>query len=177
MQESRRSGAPFSALSFRQGAFRLCCVLRRRGAQPRGATTGLLFLLGFLLLVWASRVAAGVVVIGHESWNAVDGFDKILVSRIFTGRTVQVAGISVQPVNMKTGEATRAVFIKEILRQTDDDYVAYWIVRRAIGKGIPPLEMNTVHEMIDFVRSTPGAVGYIDASQLRPGMKTLLTLP
>lgn len=138
---------------------------------------GSFFLLGLLLAGLSSGAVAEVVVIGHESLGTTDGFDKNMVSRIYTGRAVQVAGMSVQPVNMKTGDATRAVFIKDILRQSDDDYVAYWIVRRAIGKGTPPVEMNTVQEMIDFVRSTPGAIGYVDAAQIRPGIKTLLTLP
>jgi len=174
---SRLSKAPFSARPEHQKLSGYWGALRRHGAQVFRIITGYFFLLGFLLAGLSSGAVAEVIVIGHESWGTTDVFDKNMMSRIYTGRIVQVAGMSVQPVNMKTGDVTRAVFIKDILRQSDDDYVAYWIVRRAIGKGAPPVEMNTVQEMIDFVRSTPGAIGYIDASQLRPGIKTLLTLP
>lgn len=134
-------------------------------------------MLGLLLAGVSTWAVAEVVVIGHESLGGLTTLDKNLLGRIYSGRVVQVAGISVQPVNMKAGDATRTVFIKETLKQSDDDYIAYWIVRRAIGKGVPPVEMKSAQEMIDFVRSTPGGIGYIDAAQKRPGIKTLLTLP
>lgn len=166
----------FSAQLKCREVFALWGTVRSHCPQGRMAL-GSFMMLGLLLAGLPSWAFAEVVVIGHESWGATTGFDKNLVGRIFTGRAVQVAGMSVQPVNMKTGDATRTVFIKEILKQSDDDYVAYWIVRRAIGKGTPPVEMESAQEMIGFVRSTPGAIGYIDASQLRPGINTLLILP
>ena len=128
-----------------------------------------------LLLTGASSLSyAGVAVIGHEGLGTID---KTLISRIFTGRTVEVEGKAVQPVNLKPGNATRASFLRAVLQQSDDDYVAYWIVRRAIGKGTPPPEVGTAQAMLDFVRSTPGAIGYVDANQLVPGVKVLFSLP
>jgi len=176
MGKNCMSGKFFPLPSARRGGGGFGGALPRRSVQGSRRCVGAL-ILGFLLVVLSSAARAGVTVIGHESWALVDGFDKTLVSKIFTGRTVQFAGISVQPVNMRSGNAARAVFFREILRQTDDEYVAYWIVRRAIGKGVPPAEMNSVEEMVEFVRSNPGAVGYIDAPHIPPGIKTLLTLP
>jgi len=135
------------------------------------------FLVGIVVVGLSPPASAGVVVIGHESLTSLGSLDKNILGRIYTGRTVQVAGKAVQPVNLATGDAIRVVFIRETLRQSDDDYVAYWIVRRAIGKGAPPPEVNNIREMVEFIRSTPGAIGYLDASQIVPGVKVLLTLP
>lgn len=117
---------------------------------------------------------AGVAVIGHEGLGAMD---KTLISRIFTGRSVQVEGRAVQPFNLKASDPTRASFLRAVLQQSDDDYVAYWIVRRAIGKGAPPQEVDNDQAMVDVVRSTPGALGYIDEAHLIPEVKVLLLLP
>ena len=139
-----------------------------RGALCRLAT--------LLMLCVSSLCHAGTAVIGHESLHDID-MDRTAVGRIYTGRTVQVAGIGVQPVNLKVGDAKRASFLGTVLQQSDDDYVAYWIVRHAIGKGTPPPEVDNPQAVINFVRSTKGAIGYIDEADLVPGLNVLLILP
>jgi hypothetical protein len=48
-------------------------------------------------------------------------------------------------------------------------------VRRYIGKGSPPREFGSIELQLEFLRNTPGAVGYLDASsEIEPGLKTLL---
>jgi hypothetical protein len=141
--------------------------------MPRLFRGALLTLVTLLLAVTSSWSYAAVAVIGHEGLEAMD---KTVVSRVFTGRTVEVGGRTVLPVNLKAGDKTRGLFFRAVLQQSDDDYVAYWIVRRAIGKGIPPVEVSTAQAMIDFVRSTPGAIGYVDANQLAPGVKVMLVI-
>lgn len=134
----------------------------------------LLYLAVLLMACISTPCHAGIAVIGHES---LPKMDKTMVGRIYTGRTVRVEGIAVQPVNMQATDAKRAAFLREILQQSDDDYVAYWIVRRAIGKGTPPAVMDNAHAVIHFVLSTKGAIGYIDEADLVPGLNVLLLLP
>jgi hypothetical protein len=133
------------------------------------------FCLAILLMTCASSQShAGMAVIGHA---VLQEMDRTVVGRIYTGRTVQIAGISVQPVNMKAGDAKRAAFLSAVLQQSDDDYIAYWIVRRAIGKGTSPPEVESAQAVINFVRSTKGAIGYVDETDLVPGLNVLLILP
>jgi ABC-type phosphate transport system substrate-binding protein len=148
------------------------------GMPLQGGRALFLFLviIGLFHILSPAWVLADVAVIGNQSLKTTK-IDKEMLGRIFTGRMVMVAGISVQPVNTKAGEVSRAVFIREILHKSDDEYIAYWIVRRAIGKGAPPPEMTTVQDMVVFIVSTPGAIGYIDASQVTPGMNVLMRLP
>lgn len=115
-----------------------------------------------------------MVVIGHETLKKMD---KVTVGRIYTGRTVQADGMSVHPANLRVGDAKRAAFLTAVLQQSDDDYVAYWIVRRAIGKGVPPPEVDSPEEMISFVQITKGGIGYVDEADLVPGVNVLLLLP
>jgi ABC-type phosphate transport system substrate-binding protein len=134
----------------------------------------IVFIAMLLLAAVASWGHAGVVVIGHDSLGSIN---PTVLKRIYTGRAVQVADAAVTPVNLKAGDRTRSFFFRAVLQRSDDEYIAYWIVRRAIGKGAPPLEVDTARDMIDYVRSTPGAIGYIDATQLEPGVQVLLSLP
>lgn len=140
----------------------------------KGIVRKLIYVGLFLALGMTSPGYAGVVVIGHETLKTMDGK---LLRRIYTGRVVLVKGKSIRPVNLTTGNGSRDIFLRNIIKQSDDDYVAYWIVRRAIGKGTPPLELERDQEVLDYVRSTPGAIGYIDKAHSTPDVNILLSLP
>jgi ABC-type phosphate transport system substrate-binding protein len=129
-----------------------------------------------LLLVLAvttvdTRAIEGVVVIGHAS---IKRMDVTTLARIYTGRVIEVDGIAITAVNAKPGTEIRTRFLQMFLNQDEDKYIAYWTVRRYIGKGTAPREMSTSSEVIRFVTSTPGAIGYIDSADLQPGLNVLL---
>ena len=56
----------------------------------------------------------------------------------------------------------------------EEKYTAYWTVRRYIGKGASPHELTSSADVINFVKSTPGAIGYIDEADVPPGINVLL---
>lgn len=114
---------------------------------------------------WAQD--SGVVVIANPS---VPKADLQQVQRIYTGRQIEVGGVAVVPVNLPGGSPARAQFLATVLNQDDEKYRAYWTVRRYIGKGVPPRELATAAEIINFVQATPGAIGYVDANELKPGL-------
>jgi ABC-type phosphate transport system substrate-binding protein len=115
--------------------------------------------------------ANGVVVIGHPT---VKRLDTNTVARIYTGRVIEVDGVPITAINAKAGTPIRNRFLQTFLNQDEDKYTAYWTVRRYIGKGASPREMNQSSEIIQFVTSTPGAIGYIDETEVRPGLNVLL---
>lgn len=115
----------------------------------------------------AARASEGIAVIANAP---LPGLDADALKRIYSGRTIELGGQALQPVNLAAGSATRQRFLASVLQQTDADYIAYWTVRRYIGKGAPPRELATSAEVLAFVRRTPGAIGYIDANDLTPGV-------
>lgn len=114
--------------------------------------------------------AADIVVIGNSN---VPKMDVLTVQKIYTGKFIAVAGISVTPVSMKSGSLERVRFLQEFLDQDEEKYDAYWTVRRYIGKGTPPVEMDAAAAVIRYVLTTPGGIGYIDAAELRPGLNVV----
>lgn len=130
-----------------------------------------------LLAIHTASACAGVAVICNPSLAVAAQLDKNILARIFTGRTVQIDGIAVIPVNLPVGREERRVFLHHVLKQNDDEYVAYWLVRKSIGKGIPPQEVNTSQDVLRFIRSQAGAVGYINDRDLPPDVRVLFTIP
>ena len=133
--------------------------------------------LGIRLLAIASlfaaeaSVAAGeIVVIGHPN---VPSLDTKTIERIYTGKVIEVGGVAVTAVNAGVGSAARTRFLQDYLNEDEEKYAAYWIVRRYIGKGTPPREIAAASAVVDFVRATPGAIGYVEESEVRAGVKVL----
>ena len=118
-----------------------------------------------------SKAGGGVVVIGNPN---LPSLDAPTLEKVYTGRIIEVNGIAVTPVNANSGSAVRNRFLQAYLNEDEDKYTAYWIVRRYIGKGAPPRELSGSAAVINFVKSTPGAIGYIDETDVQPGVNVLL---
>jgi ABC-type phosphate transport system substrate-binding protein len=127
-------------------------------------------LVAALIALTLSQAHAGeVIIIAHPSVRKID---ILTVQRIFTGKIIETAGVHVVAVNLGSG-ALRDRFLRRFLNQDDDKYTAYWTVRRFIGKGTPPREVSNAAEVINFVQTTPGAIGYIDESEIKPGLNVV----
>jgi hypothetical protein len=128
-----------------------------------------------LLLITAASSHAqerdALVLIAHPS---VPHVDIATAQRLYTGRAVEVAGVLVVPVNIAAVSKVRERFLAIVMNQDDEKYVAYWTVRKHIGKGTPPRDLKTAAEVIDFVQSTPGGLGYVAGSDVKPGMNVVL---
>lgn len=111
-----------------------------------------------------------LVVVAHPS---VPKLDLQTLQRLYTGRAVEVGGQNVVVANAAPGSSERQRFLAQVLQLDDERYRAYWTVRRHVGKGTPPRELRNAEEVADFVRNTPGAVAYLKAADLRPGMNVV----
>lgn len=128
---------------------------------------GLAHLMGAVVPAWA-----GVVIVGNA--NVRGKLDLATVQRIYTGKVIEVGGVAVTPVNLQVGQGARQRFLSEYLQQNEDAYLAYWTVRRYVGKGVPPRELGSVAEVVTYVLNTPGAVAYLDEADVPSSMNVLL---
>lgn len=134
--------------------------------------------LAFSLAAVALTAASGatwagdrVVVIAHAG---VRKLDLPTVQRIYTGKAVEVDGARVVPVNAAPALPLRQRFLSQYLQMDEDQYVAYWTVRRYVGKGTPPQEAKTTAEMIEAVNRTPGAIGYLAEDEVPANANVVL---
>ena len=113
------------------------------------------------------HAADGVVVIGHANMRPLD---KQTVEKIYTGKNIKVGEILVTAVNADVGSTIRERFLKTIIEKEEDSYTGRWLVMRTRGLGKPPHELPNAAAIINFVTNTPGAIGYISESDVRPGL-------
>lgn len=117
-----------------------------------------------------AQAADSVVVIGHAGLPRID---VPTVQRLYTGRAIEVAGLLATMVNLRGGHPVRDRFLAAYLQTDEERYRAYWTVRRHVGKGAPPREVDTPAAVLDYVAATPGALGYVSAGDLRAGTNVI----
>lgn len=118
----------------------------------------------------ASLAHAAIVVVAHPGMRKLD---VATVERIYTGRVVELDGQPVLPVNLPPQHPLRLRFLKEFVQRDEPGYLAYWTVRRYVGKGAPPREVGNSAEVLMHVLNTPGAIGYLEESDLPPGVNVV----
>ncbi len=117
----------------------------------------------------APYLLADVVVIAHQS---VPKMDIKTVGKVFTGKIITVSGAAISAVNQKN-QNVKNKFLQNFVGLDEEKYIAYWTVRKYIGKGVPPKELSSSEEVIRYVQATPGAIGYIDDSDLKNGLNVV----
>jgi len=107
-----------------------------------------------------------LVFIAHSSLQKTD---QATLQRLYTGRVVSLNQQPAIPLNLPPGHPLRQQFLETILGQNEEQYSAYWLVRRYVGKGTPPIEVASPEEVIRMVNTTSGSIGYIPLSKVPAG--------
>jgi len=85
-------------------------------------------------------------------------------------------GASIEPVDLSTKSPVRASFSKEGLGQSVDAVVNYW-QKQILSRGErPPVVKSSDEEVIAFVSSSPGAIGYVAPGAALPDKVKVLKL-
>lgn len=118
--------------------------------------------------------AAQIVVISHK--NVTDELKKGDLEQIFLGKKTRWAD-DAKIVFVILGEkATCAVFLKNYVSKTLDQYTNYWKKQVFTGKGRMPEVFATSQEVMQHVAATAGAIGFVPAQDADPNLVKVLTL-
>jgi ABC-type phosphate transport system substrate-binding protein len=96
--------------------------------------------------------------------NPVDSVSRDFLRDAYLGKASEWGnGDTVHPIDLTERFAAREKFTEEVIRKTPAQLRTYWNQQIFSGKGVPPPEGDSVADVIDYVVSTPGAVGYLPA--------------
>jgi len=122
--------------------------------------------------LFSQGVGSFKVIVNDE--NPVSALTKDNVSNFFLKKTIKWDnGSKVEPVDLGADSDTRKSFSDNIHGKAVSAIKAYWQKKIFSGKGIPPSEKNSDAEVIAFVKSKPGAIGYVSAGTSTSGVKVV----
>jgi len=130
----------------------------------------------FLFVAFASlisqRAYAEVVVIANPGVKA-SSVSKGELSDVFTGSSSSLKdGSHVTPVLLKAG-AVQEAFLSEFIGKSDGAFRAGWRSLVFSGQGAMPKTIDSEAALVDYVASTPGAIGYIGKATAHDKVKTI----
>jgi ABC-type phosphate transport system substrate-binding protein len=110
-----------------------------------------------------TALADGYKVIVHPS-NPTSSLSRPQVSEYFMGKTTDWShGGKIKPVDQVENSSTRQAFSDEVLGKSISAVKSYWQQQIFSGRGVPPTEVSGDSDVVAFVRSNPGAIGYVSA--------------
>jgi len=136
----------------------------------------LTMLLGLIVFLQAASVDAGDVkfkVIVHPK-NPVSSVDRDFLRNAYLKKeTVWRKDQTIRPIDLPAKSAIRVEFSRAVLKKSPSQLKTYWNQQIFSGKGVPPPEVGSVSDVVSYVLTNPGAVGYIPADADPRGAKVI----
>ncbi len=109
-----------------------------------------------------------------NSANPISDIPAAALSKIFLKEAAAFpGGGSATPVDQGKSSPVRAAFSKRIIGRPVSAVDTYWQQQIFSGKDVPPAAKASDDDVIAFVKSTPGAVGYVSAAASTAGVKVV----
>jgi hypothetical protein len=126
-----------------------------------------------LLALAAAASAGDYKVIAHPS-VPVSSLSRATVSSYFLKKIERWPdGTPVAPVDQAPGSSVRQSFSREIHEKSSENLDAFWQRQVFSGRAAPPPAKAGDAEVIAYVRSSPGAIGYVSSGASTTGVKEI----
>ena len=121
--------------------------------------------------VWAEERIAVIV-----SLSVTDTLDRKELARIYQRKQLfWNNGTPIRPVNLSVEHPLRPKFSQLVLGALPEDLVVYW--NEQYFHGItPPYVLTSEAAIVQFVATTSGAIGYVNAAAVTENVRVLLYL-
>ena len=119
-----------------------------------------LVLLGLAVAAAVSASAAPVVVTHPELGS--ETIDGGTIKAVFRGKKVAWSNKTPVTVAILKGGTVHEEFLKTAFNISASAFSNHWRLTAMTGGGVAPKEFATEQELLQFVSSTPGAIGYVD---------------
>ncbi len=129
--------------------------------------------LGQVVLVLPGKKADSFKVIAHPD-VPVDSISREDLKLIFLLKLDSwPSGVEIKPVDLISSSDTRVHFTKIVHRKTVSALKTYWKREMFYGRSVPPPTKLSDEHVVEYVRSHPGAVGYISSTSEHNGVKVI----
>ncbi len=137
----------------------------------------LIFPFVFLMIIaifLGEAIAAKEWVVIVNKANPITEASKDEVAKWFLKKkTTWENSQKILPVDQSPSSLVRKAFSKEVLGKSVSAVRRYWQKMIFSGRGVPPVEKGSDAKVIDYVKSNPGAVGYVSSNADVSGVKVI----
>lgn len=141
-----------------------------------------LILFALIAVLGAPRLQAseaqGAYVVVVNPANPRTTLDRKLVEDAFLKKvTTWPDGVAIHPVDLPPSSPVRRRFSEEVLARSVAIVRLYWQQRIFTGRDIPPPELDTDADVVQYVLKRDGGIGYVSAGANVGACKTVTISP
>jgi ABC-type phosphate transport system substrate-binding protein len=115
-------------------------------------------------MVFAQPPPPPYVIVIHPS-NGSTSLERRFIEDAFLKKTTRWDnGELIRPVDLPPESAVRQTFTSSVIRRSVAAVRSYWQQSIFAGRDVPPPELNSDDEVIHYVQTHPGGVGYVSGS-------------
>ena len=129
-----------------------------------------------LLAAPLASAGEGYKVVVNPS-NPTSSLSRTQLSALFLKKTAWPSGQAVQPIDLAEDSAVRRAFTTAVHGRPVSAIKAYWQQKVFTGRDVQPTEESAEAAVVAFVRSNPGAVGYVTEATATGDLKVLTVNP
>lgn len=131
-----------------------------------------------MILCHAGMASASDVVVVANPKAGVERLTRDEVVNIFLGRLRQFpSGQAAIPADLPAATPEKAQFYRQLVNKELAEINAYWARLVFSGRTQPPRQAQSVEDLLNFVASTPGAVGYVERGVADGRVRVVFELP
>ena len=113
------------------------------------------------------------IVIVHPD-NASSTLSKGKISQLLLKKSSRWDdGSSAEPVDLDAKSPTREAMSRDVHGRSVNSIKSYWQRQIFSGRSVPPPEVGSDADVVAFVSSHPGGIGYVSASASLSGVKAI----
>ncbi len=137
----------------------------------------LLAILFTLLVSWGNQAwAEDIFVIVRDDFPDEE-FSQSELKNVYMGITLFAGNTRLNPIDQSDKNSIKQTFLKEILNLSPAEYESFWAIR-TFGGIIPPPTKRTSQDVVNFVLSKKGTIGYVwENEKPEDGVRVLMVIP
>jgi ABC-type phosphate transport system substrate-binding protein len=113
-----------------------------------------------------------LVIVQEGNPNVV--LDRSVLAEAFLKKTTRwPSGDVIKPVDLPPDSPAREHFSREVVKRSVAAVKSYWQQIIFSGRDVPPLEVASDDEVIKYVQTHHGAIGYVSGGAHLAGVKTV----
>lgn len=127
-----------------------------------------LFAFSLGISTWCSgqidQQSSNIVVVANINESGLS-LTKQQVKSLFMGSSL---GYDFTVATLPPSSLVRVTFNTQIIGLTEDRIQSFWAQMRFTGRKTPPIQIDTLESLLEYVTNTPGAVTYLPANVVIP---------
>ena len=125
-----------------------------------------------LSTLFAPGVALSQVVIANKD-VAADSLSRQEIHSIFLGETSRWQDNRPITIVVQEQGNIHRLFLREILSRTPSQFLNYWRKQIFNGKALAPKSITNMRELVEFVATHSGAIGYVSDENVDTSVKVI----